>query len=179
MPMRNLAWLSGAALLSLFFAANAALAERESDGRSVGLGERVTDAACAASGDGDQSAVCQDGRLLWRYRVAPGDDKLVSYDQVTRRDDNNWSLTYLTIVGAFVIPATDHDVATMVDLAVVDPASRSLVLRAAMAAPPMPQNVAGSTASMAAIRRAPRRSPANSSGVHRHWAAKSADRAGS
>ena len=55
---------------------------------------------------------------------------LVSYDQVRRRDDNNWSLTYLTIVGAFVIPATDHDVATMVDLAVVDPASRSLVLRA-------------------------------------------------
>jgi len=55
---------------------------------------------------------------------------LVSYDQVTRRDDNNWSLTYLTIVGAFVIKATDHDVATMVDLAVVDPATRSLVLRA-------------------------------------------------
>jgi len=55
---------------------------------------------------------------------------LVSYDQVTHRDDNNWSLSYLTIVGAFVIPATDHDVATMVDLAVVDPATRSLVLRA-------------------------------------------------
>jgi hypothetical protein len=66
MPMRNLAWLSGAALFSLLFAGNAALAERESDGRAVGLGERVTDAACAASGDGVQSLVCQDGRLLWR-----------------------------------------------------------------------------------------------------------------
>jgi rhombotail lipoprotein len=55
---------------------------------------------------------------------------LVSYDQVTHRDDTNWSLSYLTIVGAFVIPATNHDVATMVDLAVVDPATRSLVLRA-------------------------------------------------
>jgi rhombotail lipoprotein len=55
---------------------------------------------------------------------------LVSYDQVTHRDDNNWSLTYLTIVGAFVIPATNHDVVTMMDLAVVDPATRSLVLRA-------------------------------------------------
>jgi rhombotail lipoprotein len=42
---------------------------------------------------------------------------LVSYDQVTHRDDNNWSLSYLTIVGAFVIPATNHDVATLVDLA--------------------------------------------------------------
>jgi rhombotail lipoprotein len=55
---------------------------------------------------------------------------LVSYDQVTHRDDKNWSLTYLTIVGAFVIKATDHDVATLVDLAVVDPATHSLVLRA-------------------------------------------------
>jgi rhombotail lipoprotein len=55
---------------------------------------------------------------------------LVSYDQVTHRDDTNWSLSYLTIVGAFVIPATNHDVVTMMDLAVVDPATRSLVLRA-------------------------------------------------
>lgn len=55
---------------------------------------------------------------------------LVSYDQVTHRDDTNWSLTYLTIVGAFIFKATDHDIATMVDLAVVDPATQSLVLRA-------------------------------------------------
>jgi rhombotail lipoprotein len=55
---------------------------------------------------------------------------LVSYDQVTHRDDTNWSLTYLTIVGAFMFKATDRDVATMVDLAVVDPATQSLVLRA-------------------------------------------------
>ena len=66
MPMHNLAWLSGAALLSLLFAANAAFAERESDGRAVGLGEQVTDAACAASGEAAQSTICQDGRLLWR-----------------------------------------------------------------------------------------------------------------
>jgi rhombotail lipoprotein len=55
---------------------------------------------------------------------------LVSYDQVTHRDDTNWSLSYLTIVGAFIIKGTDHDVTTMVDLAVVDPATQSLVLRA-------------------------------------------------
>jgi len=55
---------------------------------------------------------------------------LVSYDQVTHLDDNRWSLTYLTIIGAYVIPGSSHDVATLVDLAVVDPATRSLVLRA-------------------------------------------------
>jgi rhombotail lipoprotein len=55
---------------------------------------------------------------------------LVSYDQVTHVDDTRWSLGYLTIVGAYVIPGTRHDVSTLVDLAVVDPASRSLVLRA-------------------------------------------------
>jgi rhombotail lipoprotein len=55
---------------------------------------------------------------------------LVSYDQVAHEDDNNWSLGYLTIVGAYVLKGTRHDVSTLVDLAVVDPATRSLVLRA-------------------------------------------------
>ncbi len=55
---------------------------------------------------------------------------LVSYDQVTHEDQNYWSLGYLTIVGAYVLKGDRHDVSTLVDLAVVDPASRSLVLRA-------------------------------------------------
>jgi rhombotail lipoprotein len=55
---------------------------------------------------------------------------LVSYDQVTHTDDNDLSLGYLTIVGAYVLRGSSHDTATLVDLAVVDPASRSLVLRA-------------------------------------------------
>jgi rhombotail lipoprotein len=55
---------------------------------------------------------------------------LVSYDQVTHVEDNNWSLSYWTIVGAYVVKGSRHDVSTLVDLAVVDPASRSLVLRA-------------------------------------------------
>jgi len=55
---------------------------------------------------------------------------LVSYDQVTNRDDNSWSLGYITIVGAYVLKGTRHDIATLVDLAVVDPATKSLVLRA-------------------------------------------------
>jgi len=54
---------------------------------------------------------------------------LVSYDQVTHADDNSWSLGYLTIVGAYVLKGSRYDVATLVDLAVVDPATRSLVLR--------------------------------------------------
>jgi rhombotail lipoprotein len=55
---------------------------------------------------------------------------LASYDQVTYKDDNKLSLGYLTIVGAYILKGSSHDVSTLVDLAVVDPATRSLVLRA-------------------------------------------------
>jgi rhombotail lipoprotein len=55
---------------------------------------------------------------------------LVSYDQVMYRDENAWSLGYLTIVGAYVLPGNRHDVTTLMDLAVIDPASKSIVLRA-------------------------------------------------
>jgi rhombotail lipoprotein len=55
---------------------------------------------------------------------------LVSYDQVSHTDQNGWSLGYLTIVGAYLIKGDRYDIATLLDLAVVDPASRSLVLRA-------------------------------------------------
>ena len=55
---------------------------------------------------------------------------LVSYDQVAHEDGNDWSLGYVTIVGAYFLKGTRHDVSTLVDLAVVDPATHSLVLRA-------------------------------------------------
>lgn len=55
---------------------------------------------------------------------------LVSYDQVQHMDENEWSLGYLTIVGAYVLKGSHHDVATLVDLAVVDPVTQSLILRA-------------------------------------------------
>jgi len=55
---------------------------------------------------------------------------LVSYDQLTHLDDNQLSLSYLTIVGAYVVKGSRHDTTTLVDLAVVDPVTRSLVLRA-------------------------------------------------
>ncbi len=55
---------------------------------------------------------------------------LISYDQVTHAQENNWSLGYITIVGAYVLKGDRYDVSTLVDLAVVDPATRSLILRA-------------------------------------------------
>jgi rhombotail lipoprotein len=55
---------------------------------------------------------------------------LVSYDQITHLDDNRLSLGYLTIVGAYVLRGSRHDTTTLIDLAVVDPVTRSLVLRA-------------------------------------------------
>jgi rhombotail lipoprotein len=55
---------------------------------------------------------------------------LVSYDQVSRQDGNILSLGYLTIVGAYILPGTSRETSTLVDLAVVDPATQSLVLRA-------------------------------------------------
>jgi rhombotail lipoprotein len=55
---------------------------------------------------------------------------LVSYDQVMHQDVNAWSIAYWTIAGAYVIKGNRYDVTTLVDLAVVDPATRSLVLRA-------------------------------------------------
>lgn len=55
---------------------------------------------------------------------------LASYDQVTYWDQNNWSLGYFTIVGAYMLKGNQHDVVTLMDLAVVDPTSRSILLRA-------------------------------------------------
>jgi rhombotail lipoprotein len=55
---------------------------------------------------------------------------LVSFDQETHLDQNEWSLAYMTIVGAYVVKGNRHDVSTLIDLAVVDPATRQLVIRA-------------------------------------------------
>jgi rhombotail lipoprotein len=56
---------------------------------------------------------------------------LVSYDQVSRQSESNRSLAYLTIVGAFLVRGSENDTSTLLDLAVLDPNSRSLILRAA------------------------------------------------
>jgi rhombotail lipoprotein len=56
---------------------------------------------------------------------------LVSYDQVSRQSESNRSFAYLTIVGAFLVRGSENETSTLLDLAVLDPASRSLILRAA------------------------------------------------
>jgi rhombotail lipoprotein len=55
---------------------------------------------------------------------------LVSYDQVTHDDKNEWSLGYWSIVGTYVLKGDRYDISTLIDLAVIDPTTHSLVLRA-------------------------------------------------
>jgi|HubBroStandDraft_2_1064218.scaffolds.fasta_scaffold142746_1 rhombotail lipoprotein len=55
---------------------------------------------------------------------------LVSYDQLSHDDKNEWSFGYWSIVGAYVLKGDRYDISTLIDLAVVDPATQSLVLRA-------------------------------------------------
>jgi rhombotail lipoprotein len=55
---------------------------------------------------------------------------LVSYDQVAVTADNELSLTYWTIVGAYVIRGTENKIQTFVDTAVFDVPSRKLLFRA-------------------------------------------------
>ena len=55
---------------------------------------------------------------------------LISYDQVQFTGEGAWSITYWTIVGAYVIPAEKNDTKTMLDTAVYDIASRKLLFRA-------------------------------------------------
>ncbi len=54
---------------------------------------------------------------------------LVSYDQVLDRTLNKNSIAYLTVVGEFFVRGNRNETHTLIDLAVIDPRSRSLVLR--------------------------------------------------
>jgi rhombotail lipoprotein len=55
---------------------------------------------------------------------------LVSYDQVQFTDEGLLSLTYWTIVGAYVIPGEKNDTNTMLDTVVFDIKSRKMLFRA-------------------------------------------------
>ena len=55
---------------------------------------------------------------------------LVSYDQVQFTDEGLLSLTYWTIVGAYVISGEKNDTSTMLDTAVFDIQSKKLLFRA-------------------------------------------------
>ncbi len=55
---------------------------------------------------------------------------LISYDQVQFTDENFLSLTYWSIVGAYIIPGEKNDTQTMLDTVVYDIASRKMLFRA-------------------------------------------------
>jgi rhombotail lipoprotein len=55
---------------------------------------------------------------------------LVSYDQLQNHYQNDRSLAYLTIVGAFLVRGDRNETHTLLDVAVIDPKSRALVMRA-------------------------------------------------
>ena len=55
---------------------------------------------------------------------------LISYDQVQHTDEDWLSLSYWTVVGAYVVEGEKNDTSTMVDAAVFDIKSRKLLFRA-------------------------------------------------
>ena len=55
---------------------------------------------------------------------------LLSYDQVQFTDEGTLSITYWTIVGAYIIPAEKNDTQTMLDAVVYDIPSRKMLFRA-------------------------------------------------
>jgi len=59
---------------------------------------------------------------------------LLSYDQLQFSESNGWSVTYLTIVGAWVADGEDNQTQTYIDAVVYDIRSRALLFRTAGAA---------------------------------------------
>jgi rhombotail lipoprotein len=55
---------------------------------------------------------------------------LLSYDQVQHTDEGLLSLTYWTIVGAYIVKGEKNDTSTMIDAAVYDISSRKMLFRA-------------------------------------------------
>ena len=55
---------------------------------------------------------------------------LVSYDQVQFTDQGLWSLTYWTLVGAYIVSGEKNDTSTLLDTAVYDIESKSMLFRA-------------------------------------------------
>lgn len=55
---------------------------------------------------------------------------LISYDQTQFTDEGMASITYWTLIGAYVIPGEKNDTHTMVDASVYDIASRKMLFRA-------------------------------------------------
>jgi len=71
-------------------------------------------------------------RNLQQVRTMYGVDvvALVSYDQIQFTDEGMLSLTYWTLIGAYVVSGDKNDTATLMDTAVYDVDSRKLLFRA-------------------------------------------------
>lgn len=55
---------------------------------------------------------------------------LIAYDQAQLTTETAWSLSYWTIVGAYIVPARKNDTATLMEAVVYDIPSRCLLFRA-------------------------------------------------
>jgi rhombotail lipoprotein len=55
---------------------------------------------------------------------------LVSYDQMQFTDESAWSMTYWTIVGAYLVSGERNETSTMMDTVVYDIASKRMLFRA-------------------------------------------------
>lgn len=55
---------------------------------------------------------------------------LVSYDQSVYSSDKKSAIFYWTIAGAYLIEASKNDIQTFVDIAIIDPKTRQLLVRA-------------------------------------------------
>jgi rhombotail lipoprotein len=55
---------------------------------------------------------------------------LISYDQVQFTDEGRSTLTYLTVIGAYLVEGEKHDTRTLMDAVVYDIKSRKLLFRA-------------------------------------------------
>ena len=69
---------------------------------------------------------------LDRIRTMYGVDviALLSYDQVQFTDEGMLSLTYWTVVGAYVVPGEKNDTHTLLDAVIYDIKSRKMLFRA-------------------------------------------------
>jgi len=78
------------------------------------------------SANGDGFAQIEQLSRLYRIDLFA----LVSYDQVQNATQNDRSLAYWTIVGAYFVRGDRNETHTLLDMAVLDPKSRALVMRA-------------------------------------------------
>ena len=78
------------------------------------------------SGKGDGLAQIEQLSRLFHFDLFA----LVSYDQIQNSFQNDRSLAYFTIVGAYFVRGDRNETHTLLDMAVIDPKSRALVMRA-------------------------------------------------